>query len=44
MIDAHRATLAAPDDFDGWREAARDLIEAGVPPEAVVSPPLRREW
>ncbi|HVM37873.1 MAG TPA: UdgX family uracil-DNA binding protein [Sphingomicrobium sp.] len=36
MIDAHRVTLAAPDDFDGWREAARDLAEAGVPPEAVV--------
>jgi DNA polymerase len=36
MIDAHRVTLAAPDDFDGWREAARDLAEAGVPPQAVV--------
>ena len=36
MIDAHRVTLAAPDDFDGWRDAARDLVEAGVPPEAVV--------
>ena len=36
MIDAHRATLATEDDFDGWRSAARDLIEAGVPPEAVV--------
>ena len=36
MIDAHRVTLAAPDDFDGWRDAARDLAEAGVPPEAVV--------
>jgi DNA polymerase len=29
-------TLAAPDDFDGWRDAARDLAEAGVPAEAVV--------
>jgi DNA polymerase len=36
MIDAHRVTLAAPDDFEGWREAARDLAEAGVPPQAVV--------
>ena len=33
MIDAHRVTLAAPDDFDGWRDAARDLAEAGVPAE-----------
>ncbi|MEO8175652.1 MAG: UdgX family uracil-DNA binding protein [Sphingomicrobium sp.] len=36
MIDAHRVTLAAPDDFDGWRDAARDLAEAGVPSDAVV--------
>ena len=36
MIDAHRVTLAAPDDFDGWRDAARDLAEAGVPASAVV--------
>ena len=35
MIDAHRVTLAAPDDFEGWRDAARDLAEAGVPAEAV---------
>jgi DNA polymerase len=36
MIDAHRVMLAAPDDFDGWRDAARDLAEAGVPGSAVV--------
>src|SRR3569833_1330337 len=36
MIDAHRVTLAAPDDFEGWRDAARDLAEAGVPATAVV--------
>ena len=36
MIDAHRVTLAAPDDFEGWRDAARDLSEAGVPASAVV--------
>ena len=36
MIDAHRVTLSAPDDFEGWRDAARDLAEAGVPADAVV--------
>ena len=36
MIDAHRVTLSAPDDFDGWRDAARDLAEAGVPASAIV--------
>ncbi len=36
MIEAHRVTLSAPDDFDGWRDAARDLAEAGVPASAVV--------
>jgi len=36
MIAAHRVTLSAEDDFDGWRDAARDLAEAGVPPHAVV--------
>ncbi|HEY0163803.1 MAG TPA: UdgX family uracil-DNA binding protein [Sphingomicrobium sp.] len=36
MIDAHRVTLAAADDFDGWRNAARDLAEAGVPASAIV--------
>ena len=36
MIDAQRVTLASEDDFDGWRDAARDLVEAGIPPEAVV--------
>jgi DNA polymerase len=36
MIDAHRVTLSASDDFEGWRDAARDLAEAGVPASAVV--------
>ncbi len=27
--------LAAPDDFDAWRDHARALVQAGVPPEAV---------
>ncbi len=35
MIDAHRVTLSAEDDFDGWRDAARGLAEAGVPPPAI---------
>ena len=35
MIDAHRVTLSAPDDFDGWRDAARGLAEAGIPPAAI---------
>src|SRR6476661_10505236 len=36
MIDAHCVTLSAPDDFEGWRDAARDLAEAGVAASAVV--------
>ncbi|MCR0983980.1 UdgX family uracil-DNA binding protein [Roseomonas populi] len=28
-------TLAIPDDFEGWRAAARALVMAGIPPEAV---------
>ncbi|WP_237481283.1 UdgX family uracil-DNA binding protein [Lichenibacterium dinghuense] len=28
--------LRAPDDYEGWRDAARALAEAGVPAEAVV--------
>lgn len=34
--DALRAiTLAAPDDFDGWRSAARALAVAEIPPDRV---------
>jgi len=29
-------TLAQPDDFDGWRDAARALAADGVPPDDVV--------
>ena len=36
MIGAHRVRLAAPDDFEGWRDAARGLAEAGVPASAIV--------
>ncbi|RHW16790.1 DUF4130 domain-containing protein [Sphingomonas gilva] len=32
----HLITLAAPDDFDGWRAAARALALADVPPDQVV--------
>ncbi|QXQ07227.1 UdgX family uracil-DNA binding protein [Sphingosinicellaceae bacterium] len=28
-------TLAAPDDFDGWRDAARALVAGSVPPSQV---------
>ncbi len=31
----HAVTLAAPDDFDGWRDAARRLAMAGVAPADV---------
>ena len=31
----HAVTLAAPDDFDGWRDAARKLATAGVAPGEV---------
>jgi probable DNA metabolism protein len=36
MIGAHIVHLSAPDDFDGWRNAARGLAEAHVPGEAIV--------
>jgi DNA polymerase len=36
QIDPLRITLDAPDDFDGWRDAARDLAAAGIPPMGVV--------
>ncbi|SER36373.1 UdgX family uracil-DNA binding protein [Sphingobium sp. YR768] len=32
----HRVSLSAPDDFDGWRAAARRLAVAGVDPADVV--------
>jgi len=28
--------LSGPDDFDGWRHAARGLVAQGVPPDAVL--------
>ncbi len=36
QIDPLKITLEAADDFDGWREAARELVLAGVPPMGVV--------
>ena len=36
MIDAHRVCLSAEDDFEGWRDAARGLAEAGVPAAAII--------
>ena len=35
-IETRRVTLSAPDDFEGWREAARDLAQADVPADAVL--------
>jgi DNA polymerase len=32
---AHLATLPGPADFTAWRAAARGLVAAGIPPEAV---------
>lgn len=32
---AHLVRLERPDDFDGWRVAARQCLLAGLPPEAV---------
>jgi len=33
--ERYHVALAAPDDFEAWRETARRLLMAGVPPEAV---------
>jgi DNA polymerase len=32
----HAVTLSGPDDFDGWRDGARDLAARNVPPETVL--------
>lgn len=34
--EAFRVSLAAPDDFEGWRDTARRLIQADVPPDRIV--------
>lgn len=35
ILDTYRALLSSADDFEGWRDAARGLAEAGVPPSAI---------
>lgn len=32
----HRATIAAPDDFEGWRATARSLLTARIGPQSIV--------
>jgi DNA polymerase len=32
----HTVTLATPDDFDGWRNAARGLVLQAVPPDEIL--------
>ena len=36
LSGAFRIELAAPDDFEGWRDAARRMVRADVPPDRVV--------
>ncbi len=31
----HRILLARPDDYEGWRDAARALALAGIAPDAI---------
>jgi uracil-DNA glycosylase len=35
LSEAFRIQLAAPDDFEGWRDAARRMIRADVPPDRI---------
>ena len=32
----YRVLLACPDDFEGWRDTVRALVQARVPPEQVI--------
>jgi uracil-DNA glycosylase len=36
QLDPLKIILDQPDDFEGWRKAARELVLAGVPPMGVV--------
>ena len=36
QIDPLKVVLDQPDDFDSWRDSARELVMAGVPPMGVV--------
>jgi DNA polymerase len=35
IAEGYLASLAEPDDFDGWRDVARRLVQADVPPDRV---------
>jgi DNA polymerase len=35
-MGSHKIVLDQPDDFEGWRDAAREMIGAGVPPASIV--------
>ena len=35
LAEAFRIQLAAPDDFEGWRDAARRMVRADVPPDRI---------
>ncbi|MGV3512006.1 MAG: UdgX family uracil-DNA binding protein [Novosphingobium sp.] len=35
LSEAFRVQLAAPDDFEGWRDAARRMVRADVPPDRI---------
>ena len=35
LAQAFRIALSAPDDFEGWRDAARRMIRADVPPDRI---------
>ena len=36
LPEAFRVSLTAPDDFEGWRDMARRLVQADIPPDRVV--------
>ena len=36
IADAFRVSLAAPDDFEGWRDIARRMVRADIPPDRIV--------
>ncbi|MFN3455970.1 MAG: UdgX family uracil-DNA binding protein [Novosphingobium sp.] len=35
LAEAFRIRLAAPDDFEGWRDGARRMVRADVPPDRI---------
>lgn len=35
LSEAFRIQLAAPDDFEGWRDATRRMVRADVPPDRI---------